>query len=54
MLASLAALIPALPLAAALWLGAAILFGHASGEIARAAHQPHRAGGFGRVLRRRR
>ncbi|MBL8258747.1 MAG: NADH-quinone oxidoreductase subunit M [Candidatus Competibacteraceae bacterium] len=32
MLAWLAALIPALPLAAALWLGAAILFGQASGE----------------------
>ena len=33
MLASLAALVPALPLAAALWLGTAILFGYASGEI---------------------
>ena len=33
MLAWLVALIPALPLAAALWLGMAILFGQASGEI---------------------
>jgi hypothetical protein len=54
MLEWIVALIPILPLAAALWIGVAILFGRASGEAHERRTSQDRAGGFAARRSRRR